>query len=119
MTIVPVKIATAEHHTWAGRGDDRRLARAPGLSVVQARASSRGQEQRQPRAHSRQFCFVAGYAVLATAGQVRRLGPAMGLEAPPGAPRQLRNEAGTGVSFRAITRPSSHGGGFSAPPDAA
>jgi mannose-6-phosphate isomerase-like protein (cupin superfamily) len=105
-----ININTAPHYTWGGNCDGWHLVRTPDLSVIQERVPPGGQETRHAHSRARQFFFVlSGEAVLELDGERHIVAAQSGLEVPPGAPHQLRNETASDLWFVVISQPMAQG----------
>jgi len=100
----------AEHYSWGQNCDGWHLVRAERLSVIQERMPAHTSEVRHAHRQSRQFFFVlVGTALFELNGGQTILQPQDGIEVPPGAPHQIRNESDDTLEFLVISQPSSHG----------
>lgn len=105
-----VSVKNAEHYTW-GRGcDGWHLVKSDELSVIQERMPPGASEVRHYHRRARQFFFVLeGEATIEVGGKPHTLRAREGLEVPPGASHQMRNESGRDVAFTVTSVPKSHG----------
>ena len=114
-----INIETAPHYVWGGNCDGWHLVQTPDLSVIQERVPPGGQETRHSHGRARQFFFVlSGEAVLELDGERHVLPAQSGLEVPPGAPHQLRNESASDLWFLVISQPMAQGDRISAESEA-
>ena len=111
-----ISVETAPHYVWGGNCDGWRLVRSDELSVIQERVPPGGQETRHHHGRARQFFFVlAGEAVLELESERHVLRAQTGLEVPPGAPHQLRNESAQHVVVLVVSQPPAQGDRVNAP----
>jgi mannose-6-phosphate isomerase-like protein (cupin superfamily) len=105
-----VDLSNAEHYLW-GRGcDGWHFVKRDDLSVIAERVPAGESEQRHFHAHSRQFFYIlTGEAVIEVDGERQVLQAQQGIEIPPGAVHQFRNESSSEVTFLVISVPKSHG----------
>lgn len=105
-----VDLSNAEHYLW-GRGcDGWHFVKRDDLSVIAERVPAGESEQRYFHAHSRQFFYIlTGEAVIEVDGERQVLQAQQGIEIPPGAVHQFRNESSSEVTFLVISVPKSHG----------
>jgi mannose-6-phosphate isomerase-like protein (cupin superfamily) len=105
-----VDAARAERYTWGSGCEGWHLVQRDDLSVIQERAPPGSAEVRHRHARARQFFFVLeGEATLEVEGAVRVLRAREGIEVPPGAAHQLRNDSPRDVVFLVMSAPKSHG----------
>jgi len=100
----------AEHYRWGDGCDGWHLLRRDDLSVIAERVPPGACEARHSHARARQFFYVLeGAAVIELEGRRIALGAGQGLEVPPGAAHQFRNESAADVHFLVVSQPPSHG----------
>lgn len=106
----PVNRDTAEHYIWGAGCDGWHLVRLAEASIISERMPPGATEVRHYHRAAWQFFFVlAGTATLEVDGEHHALHPHEGLEVPPGAPHQMRNESAEDVNFLVFSQPPSHG----------
>jgi len=106
----PVGRDTAEHYIWGAGCDGWHLVRRAEASIIAERMPPGAAEVRHIHRATWQFFFVlAGTATLEVDGERHVLHPHEGLEVPPGAPHQMRNESAEDVDFLVFSQPPSHG----------
>jgi mannose-6-phosphate isomerase-like protein (cupin superfamily) len=106
----PISRLTAPHYTWAEVCDGWRLVDDAGLSVIEERVPPGATEVEHHHERARQFFYVlSGEATLLVGGVAHRLMPRSGLEIPPGARHQFRNDGTEDVVFLVISAPSTRG----------
>ena len=100
----------AEHYAWGDACDGWHLLRREDLSVIAERVPPGACESRHRHARARQFFYVLeGAAVIEIEGRRIALAAGQGLEVPPGAAHQFRNESAADVHFLVVSHPPSHG----------
>ncbi|QRG68080.1 cupin domain-containing protein [Brevibacillus choshinensis] len=101
---------TAEHYMWGGSCDGWHLVKGQELSVIHERMPAQTAEVRHYHERARQFFFVlSGQAVLEVEGVRHALGSQEGVEVPPGAAHQMKNEGEEAVEFLVISQPTTRG----------
>jgi mannose-6-phosphate isomerase-like protein (cupin superfamily) len=106
----PVSTANAPHYTWGQQCDGWHLLQGFDLSVIEERMPPGTAEVRHRHVRARQFFYVLeGVAVLEVEGVAHRLGARQGLQVPPGAAHQMRNESDGELRFIVVSSPKSHG----------
>lgn len=106
----PVSTLNAEHYLWGHACDGWHLVRAEGLSVIEERMPPAATEQQHRHARARQFFYVLeGELTMEVEGAIWRIAARHGIEVPPEAAHQARNEGGDPVRFLVISSPSAHG----------
>ncbi len=102
--------SSAEHYVWGGICDGWRLVNGADLSVIEERMPPATREQRHYHARSRQFFYVlTGTLTMERSGAVLSIPAGHGLEMPPGAPHQARNDSAADVVFLVISAPTTAG----------
>ena len=100
----------AEHYFWGAQCDGWTLLKRQDLSVIHERMPAKTQEIRHYHAQSRQFFFVlSGTLCMELEGERYSLKPHQGLEIPPQAKHQARNESDSDVEFLVISHPTTRG----------
>lgn len=103
----------AEHYIWGGQCDGWHLVKGQELSVIHERMPAGTAEVRHYHERSRQFFFVlSGEAVLEVEGIRHTIGCQEGVEVPPGARHQMRNDGEAAVEFLVISQPTTRGDRF-------
>jgi mannose-6-phosphate isomerase-like protein (cupin superfamily) len=106
---MPIARETAEHYVWGEGCDGWHLVKTPALSVIQERMPPGTAEVRHYHSLARQFFYVlSGRALFELEGQRHALGPREGIEVPPRAPHQIRNESQSDLEFLVVSQPPSH-----------
>lgn len=102
--------STGEHYRWGTASEGWHLLRRDDLSVIEERVPPGEREQRHYHNRSRQFFYILrGAAVIEMEGVRHALRERQGLEVPPGAAHQFRNESDADVVFLVVSAPKSHG----------
>ncbi|MED1725218.1 cupin domain-containing protein [Brevibacillus parabrevis] len=100
----------AEHYMWGDKCDGWHLVKGQDLSVIFERMPANTAEVRHYHERSRQFFFVlCGQAVLEVEGVRHEIGVQEGVEVPPGAKHQMKNESNADVEFLVISQPTTRG----------
>ncbi|GED28755.1 cupin [Brevibacillus agri] len=108
--MVKISKHNAEHYIWGDHCDGWHLVKGTELSVIFERMPGETAEVRHYHERSRQFFFVlSGQAVLEVEGVRHEIGPQEGVEVPPGARHQMKNESGEDVEFLVISQPTTRG----------
>ena len=108
---------TAEHYRWGEGCDGWHLVKRADLSVIQERMLPSTAEVRHYHRASRQFFYVLqGALTLELDGRREVLTACHGVEVPPGAPHQARNDSDADVEFLVVSMPPSHGDRVTTPP---
>jgi mannose-6-phosphate isomerase-like protein (cupin superfamily) len=106
----PVSTANAPHYTWGQQCDGWHLLQGFDLSVIEERMPPGTAEVRHRHVRARQFFYVLeGEAVLEVEGVAHRLDAHQGLQVPPGAAHQMRNESDGELRLIVVSSPKSHG----------
>jgi mannose-6-phosphate isomerase-like protein (cupin superfamily) len=106
----PVDIAAAEHYRWGEKCDGWHLLQRDDVSIIQERVPPGKSEVRHHHGIARQFFFVlAGEATIEVDGNTIVLHKHEGLEIPPLATHQFRNDSSSEVVFLVVSVPKSHG----------
>jgi mannose-6-phosphate isomerase-like protein (cupin superfamily) len=105
-----VSTKSAEHYIWGDSCEGWRLLSAPELSVIQERMPPGTAEARHLHERARQFFYVlSGRLTMEIDGERYRISAGEGLEVPPGAAHQARNDSTTDAHFLVVSHPPSHG----------
>lgn len=100
----------AEHYVWGGQCDGWYLVKRQDMSVIHECMPAGAQETRHFHAIARQFFFVlSGELTMELEGKIHRLQAQQGIEIPPQARHQARNESGCEVEFLVISHPATRG----------
>ena len=106
----PVDRASARHYRWGEACDGWHLLERGDLSVIEERVPAGAGEARHRHAAARQFFYILeGEAVMELDGDRIPLACGQGLEIPPGAPHQFRNDSAAEVRFLVISMPTTRG----------
>lgn len=105
-----ISINNAEHYQWGDGCDGWHLLKRDDLSVIQERVPPGKFEIKHLHRKARQFFYIlSGEATMMLGNQTIRLSASEGIEIPPGAIHQFRNDSNTDVVFLVISSPKSHG----------
>ncbi|MEZ4831403.1 MAG: hypothetical protein R2873_05255 [Caldilineaceae bacterium] len=107
----PISTASAEHYAWGDGCDGWHLLRADDLSVIEERVPPGKAEVRHLHRKANSVFHIPsrrGYARDWRRG-THRPGGGQGIDVPPGAPHQLRNDGAEDLHFLVISAPKSHG----------
>jgi len=100
----------AEHYVWGEQCDGWTLLQRQDLSVIHERMPAQTQEIRHYHAQARQFFFVlSGQLCMELEGEHHALQAQQGIEIPPQARHQARNESDSDVEFLVISHPTTRG----------
>jgi len=100
----------ADHYNWGEQCDGWTLMQRQDLSVIHERMPAHTQEIRHYHAQARQFFFVlSGTLCMELEGEHHLLTTHQGLEIPPQARHQARNESERDVEFLVISHPTTRG----------
>jgi mannose-6-phosphate isomerase-like protein (cupin superfamily) len=100
----------ADHYNWGEQCDGWTLMQRQDLSVIHERMPAHTQEIRHYHAQARQFFFVlSGTLCMELEGEHHLLSTHQGLEIPPQAKHQARNESERDVEFLVISHPTTRG----------
>jgi mannose-6-phosphate isomerase-like protein (cupin superfamily) len=114
-----VSTGNAEHYHWGQGCDGWHLLAGDDLSVIEERMPPGTAEVRHRHVRARQFFYVLeGELTLELEGVIHQLSQGQGLQVPPGAAHQARNNSGADVRFVAVSAPRSHGDRVLAPCEA-
>lgn len=105
-----ISINNAEHYKWGDSCQGWHLLKGDDLSVIQERVPPGKFEVKHRHKKARQFFYIlSGEATMVLGDNAMRLRPFEGIEIPPGAIHQFRNESNEDVVFLVISSPKSHG----------
>jgi mannose-6-phosphate isomerase-like protein (cupin superfamily) len=105
-----VNIDTALHYKWGADCDGWVLGPSPDILVVQERMPPKTSEQRHFHSVARQFFYVlAGELTMEMDTAVVTVRSNSGIEVPPGAMHQARNDTNEDVHFLVISSPTTQG----------
>ncbi|ALV94345.1 MULTISPECIES: cupin domain-containing protein [Pantoea] len=100
----------APHYIWGGNCDGWTLLERQDMLVIHERMPASSAEQRHYHSVSRQFFFVlSGELTMELQGEYHRLQAQQGIEIPPDAPHQARNDSASPVEFLVISHPTTRG----------
>ncbi|QGF29171.1 cupin domain-containing protein (plasmid) [Pantoea eucalypti] len=100
----------AEHYVWGEECDGWNLLNRQDMLVIHEKMPPGTSEKRHWHAVSRQFFFVlSGVLAMESEGEKHDIKAQQGLEIPPGAKHQARNDTGFPVEFLVISHPSTRG----------
>jgi quercetin dioxygenase-like cupin family protein len=106
----------APHYTWGDGCDGWHLVRDAALSVIEERMPPGTREARHRHARARQFFYVLrGRLAIEVEGRRHALGAGEGLEVPPGAAHEVRNDADAPAEFLVVSQPPGQGDRVPAP----
>jgi mannose-6-phosphate isomerase-like protein (cupin superfamily) len=105
-----VNRSNVEHYLWGNNCDGWHLLKRDDISIINERVPAGETERLHFHTRSRQFFYIlTGEAVIEVAGEKFILQAQQGIEIPPGAVHQFRNESNVDVTFLVISVPKSHG----------
>lgn len=108
--VMQVSRETAPHYIWGKVCDGWILSQSEALSVIYERMPPGSGEKRHYHTKARQFFFVlSGTLTMEMGGEVYPLAAQSGIEIPPGAPHQARNESDADIEFLVISTPTTQG----------
>lgn len=108
--MVKISKKNAEHYLWGDKCDGWHLVKNEEMSVIYERMPSHTSEVRHYHQYACQFFFVlSGTATFELEGERIILQSREGIEVPPCASHQMRNESGEDVEFLVISQPNSKG----------
>ncbi|HKN02931.1 MAG TPA: cupin domain-containing protein [Buttiauxella sp.] len=100
----------AEHYVWGDNCDGWYLVNRQDMLVIHERMPSGTYEKRHYHSVSRQFFFVLqGVLTMEMEGIRHDIRAQQGLEIPPGAEHQARNDTDYHVEFIVISHPTTRG----------
>ncbi|MGK3142314.1 cupin domain-containing protein [Pantoea sp. C2G6] len=101
---------SAEHYNWGEACDGWYLMKREDMLIIHEKMPPNTQEQRHFHAVSRQFFFVLeGVLTMELEGKTHQIAARQGIEIPPAARHQARNDAEVPVEFIVISHPSTRG----------
>lgn len=100
----------AEHYQWGSECDGWYLVKRQDMSVIHERMPPSTQEVRHYHSQARQFFFVLqGELMMELEGKSHRLVAHQGIEIPPEAKHQARNDSSCDTEFLVISHPTTRG----------
>jgi mannose-6-phosphate isomerase-like protein (cupin superfamily) len=100
---------TARHYIWGSGSDGWVLLPDAGMTIIQERMPPATAEVRHYHEKARQFFYVlSGELRMEMDGDIHLIPAGHGLEIPPGACHQARNDSTNDVSFLVISSPTTH-----------
>lgn len=100
----------AEHYTWGDQCDGWYLLNRQDMLIIHEKMPAGTQERRHFHAVSRQFFFVLeGVLTMELEGETHHITARQGIEIPPEAKHQARNDAPMPVEFIVISHPTPRG----------
>lgn len=100
----------AAHYIWGERCDGWYLVNRQDMLIIHEKMPPGTQEKRHVHTVSRQFFYVLqGVLTMELEGERHAIGPLQGIEIPPGAKHQARNDAASSVEFLVISHPTPRG----------
>jgi len=100
----------AEHYVWGEQCDGWYLVNRQDMLVIHEKMPAGTQEKRHYHSVSRQFFFVLeGVLTMELEGKKHNIGARQGIDIPPQAKHQARNDADTATEFLVISHPSPRG----------
>ena len=103
-------ISTGEHYRWGTGSEGWHLLKRDDFSVIEERVPPGHKEQRHFHNLARQFFYILqGTAIIELEDERLELRKGQGIEIPPGAAHQFRNESDAEVVLLVISVPMSHG----------
>ena len=100
----------AEHYTWGEECDGWHLVKRQDMSIIHERMPAGTREIRHYHSVSRQFFFVLnGSLTMELEGENHLIASRQGIEIPPYAKHQARNDSADDVEFLVFSQPTSRG----------
>jgi mannose-6-phosphate isomerase-like protein (cupin superfamily) len=100
----------AEHYQWGDACDGWYLLKRQDMLIIHERMPPDSQEKRHFHSISRQFFFVLdGVLTMELNGEKHQIAARQGIEIPPEAKHQARNESDSAVEFIVISHPTTRG----------
>ena len=100
----------AEHYVWGDGCDGWYLLNRQDMLVIHEKMPPGTCEKRHFHSVSRQFFFVLkGVLTMELEGEMQHIKALQGLEIPPGAKHQARNDTDSPVEFIVISHPTTRG----------
>ncbi|NQS84227.1 cupin domain-containing protein (plasmid) [Pantoea allii] len=100
----------AEHYVWGNNCDGWHFVKSQDLSIIYEHMPPATSETRHVHSRARQFFFILeGQLTMEIEGVVHRLQAQQGIEIPPGARHQARNDSSDSVTFLVISQPTTRG----------
>ncbi|WP_451977542.1 cupin domain-containing protein [Azospirillum endophyticum] len=108
--ILKRSVENAEHYSWGDHCDGWVLAPSPDMMVIQERMPAATAERRHFHTKARQFFYVlSGELTMELEGVHHAIAAMSGIEIPPGARHQARNDSDSDVYFLVVSSPSTRG----------
>lgn len=105
-----ISTSNAEHYIWGDNCDGWYLVNRQDMLIIHEKMPAGSREKRHFHSLSRQFFFVLdGVLTMELAGENHTIGARQGIEIPPGARHQARNDADSAVEFLVISHPTTRG----------
>ncbi len=103
-------IENAEHYVWGGNCDGWVLAPSSDMMVIEERMPAGARERRHFHSIARQFFYVlSGELTMELEGVHHSIAAGSGIEIPPQARHQARNDSTADVRFLVVSSPSTRG----------
>ncbi|MEG3135527.1 cupin domain-containing protein [Rouxiella sp. T17] len=100
----------AEHYVWGDNCDGWHLVKRQDMSIIHERMPAGTKEKRHYHTLSRQFFFVLkGSLTMELRGDTHIISEQNGIEIPPEAKHQARNDSNADVEFLVFSHPTSRG----------
>ncbi|WP_263752904.1 cupin domain-containing protein [Kosakonia cowanii] len=100
----------AEHYHWGEGCDGWYLVKRPEMMIIHEKMPAGTQEQRHYHSVSRQFFFVlSGVLTMELEGEKQEIAAQQGIEIPPLAKHQARNDSDAAVEFIVFSHPTPRG----------
>ena len=103
-------VDNADHYCWGEGCDGWILSPSPDMMVIQERMPTGTAERRHVHTRARQFFYVlVGELLMELEGELHTITAMSGIEIPPGARHQARNESAEDVHFLVTSSPTTRG----------
>ncbi|WP_313687869.1 cupin domain-containing protein [Pantoea sp.] len=100
----------AEHYIWGDGCDGWYLLKRQDMLIIHEKMPAHTQEKRHYHSVSRQFFFVVqGILTMELEGKKQQISALQGVEIPPEAKHQARNDSDSAVEFIVISHPTTRG----------
>ncbi|MBZ6396759.1 MULTISPECIES: cupin domain-containing protein [Pantoea] len=100
----------AEHYHWGDACDGWYLLKRQDMLIIHEKMPADTQDKRHFHSLSRQFFFVLdGVLTMELEGEKHQIAARQGIEIPPAAKHQARNESDSAVEFIVISHPTTRG----------
>lgn len=107
---MPISKESAQHYNWGDACEGWILSPSVDMTVIQERMPPHTAEKRHLHNRSRQFFFVlSGKLTMELNEELHQLGEMSGIEVPPGAKHQARNDTEEDVHFLVVSSPTTRG----------